>query len=478
MARSRRAREFGDFYAAISNDIYAFARACRFDPTPQQRELLDAVQRALNGTGSRRIAVKSGQGPGKSTSSGVVGLYLQLLSPWTKLLVTAPTMRQCKDVWLAEVKQTLRRADPKIQQLFNITGTGIGVCGQKQNEWGTLLLTASRAENLQGQHRKDMHVIVEEASGVPREFIEQFKGTLSNPNAIFIQIGNPNTRDCNFFDCFNSQRHKWATYTWNAEDTPASEWFDPQRNRDLEEEFGRDSDVYRIRVLGEFPHADPNCVMSSEDIERIMDRKLMIPMSQLNSRRQFGIDFARFGGDESVILRRAGNAIVQRWWRARVDPNDVVDLAFKMQHDARWRDEQTWFVGDAGGMGQGVMGNFHRAGKQIVEFHNGGKSNERDYENKITQAWFNMAKLVRSRECYLPRDNRLIHQLSARQYFTTKKGKLVLESKDDYMKRGHESPDRADAAVLAFWNNVIATGTVSPMSGPEPTTRRQVGSIR
>lgn len=455
MRQSRRAREFGDFYATVSSDIYAFARACKFDPTHQQIQLFDAIMRAVNGTGSRKIAVKSGQGPGKTTASGLVGLWLQIRDPYTKLIVTAPTMRQCKDVWLAEARQTIRMADPVLSQIYTFTGTGIGILGHKPSEWGTLLLTASRPENLQGQHRKNMHVIAEEASGIQRSFIEQFKGTLSNPNAIFLQIGNPNTRDCNFFDCFNSQRKKWVTFTWNAEETPASEWFDPQRNKDLEEEFGRDSDVYRIRVLGEFPHADPNCVMSSEDIEKVMEKKRMLLAAKLgNGRKQIGLDFARYGGDENVVIRRSGNAVVEYWWRSRIDPNRAVDLAFKMQAHAGWSNHETKYVADAGGMGQGVMDRFYQANKTVHEFHSNHAASLMDYDNAITQGWFGLAKLVRTGHCYLPLDNQLLHQLSSRQYFTTKKGRLVLESKDDYMKRGHDSPDRADGTVMAFWDNV------------------------
>lgn len=478
MARSRKAREFGEFYELVSNDIYAFARACKFEPTPQQSQLFDAVMRAINGTGSRFIAVKSGQGPGKSTASGVLGLWLQMIDPFSKLIVTAPTMRQCQGVWLAEVKKTLRRADPSVSRLFNVTGTGIGVCGYKKEDWGTLLITATKAENAQGQHRENMHLIVEEASGVSREIIDQFKGTLSNPGALFIQIGNPNSRESQFFDCFNSQAHKWATYTWNAEETPASAWFDPQRNKELEDEFGRDSDVYRIRVLGEFPHADPNCVMSSEDILKIMERDMMLRAARINPRiRQFGMDFARFGGDESSIFRRSGNAIVEHWWRARVDPNDVVDKAFRMESEAGWTQNKhgVWYIADAGGMGQGVMGNFHRAGKKIVEFHNAGRAQKADYDNKITQAWFELAQKVRKSECYIPRDNILLRQLSSRQYYTNRKGKLVLESKDEYMKRGHESPDRADGCVLSFWDNALADGNVA--TAQHTASARRVGSL-
>ena len=132
-----------------------------------------------------------------------------------------------------------------------------------------------------------------------------------------------------------------------------------------------------------------------------------------------------------------------------------------MQADAGWRDNDTWFVADAGGMGQGVMANFHDAGKQVVEFHNGGKPTDPAYANKITQAWFHFARIARARKMYIPRDNRLIEQLGTRQYFTDNKGKLILEKKDDYMKRGHDSPDRADGIVLCYWDDVEAVANLA-----------------
>ena len=80
------------------------------------------------------------------------------------------------------------------------------------------------------------------------------------------------------------------------------------------------------------------------------------------------------------------------------------------------------------------------------------------------------ARLVRAQTVYIPRDNRLIQQLATRQYFTDLKGKLILEKKDDYIKRGHDSPDRADAIVMCFWDDVeevanLASGRVSDKVG-------------
>lgn len=460
---ARKTRQLAEYWSSLLEDIYKFCDALNFEPTHQQRELLDAVQR-----GDRRIACRSGQGPGKTTASAVAALWRSARNVGAMTVVTAPTMRQCTEVFMGEVRGHMDRANPAVKRFFNVSNTRVSIAGDK--DWGIKLVTATKEENAQGYHDPNMTVIGEEASGIPEGIITQFKGTLSNPNSMFLLIGNPNTRDCAFFDCFHSQRKQWTTLHWNAEQTPESHWFDPQRNTEIGEEFGYDSDVYRVRILGEFPRTDPNCVLSDEDLALVFDKALLMPSAKIvrtNGRtvapaRQFGMDFARYGGDENTIFRRSGNAIVQWGFFPHTDPNDMVDKAFAWQKAAGWKNRDVWYVGDAGGMGQGVMGNFRRAGKNLLEFHNNGRAiNSKEYENRITEGWFHLARLVKAQQAYLPQDNQMTKQLTGRRYYTTKKGKIVLESKDEYMKRGHDSPDRADGLVLAFYDQAVASGNVS-----------------
>lgn len=480
---SKSIRHFNDFYRGISSDIYKFCEALRFTPTSQQRQLFDAVMRAENNQGLRQIAVKSGQGPGKTTGSAVVGLFRTIRNYNALTIVTAPTKRQGCDVWIGEARRLLEMADPFLRKMINVTKTKIEVC--ERPDWGVKIVTATKVENAQGYHQSDMTVIAEEASGIPREIITQFKGTLSNPNALFIQIGNPNTRDCAFFDCFNSQRSEWECFTWDAEETARDypHIVSPSRNESLEREFGRESDVYRVRVRGQFPHNDPNCVMSSEEVDAVTDRPMpeimrLIGLGRYGKPvRQMGIDFARFGSDESVVFRRSGYAVLDWKYFTKQDPADVVDYAFRQQIENYWKDDETWYVADAGGMGQGIMHKFHRANKRVFEFHNGGSAVEaKQYANRITEAWFNFAKLVRAGNVALPKDNRLLQQLTTRQYHTNKHGQLILETKDEYTKRGFEdSPDRAEACVYSFYDHVVSMAHVSRGMGGRSVGVGRVG---
>ena len=416
-----------------------------------------------------------------TTSSVTVALFRTLRNVNAMTILTAPTMRQCNEVWLAEARRLLAGADPWLQRFIGITKTKIEVNGNP--DWGVKTVTATKTENSQGFHEKNMTIICEEASGIDRKIIEQFEGTASNPNCLFVQIGNPNHRDCAFFDCFHKDRKNWTCLHWNAEETPPSVWFDPIRNVQLAEKYGRESDIYRIRVLGEFPHTDPQCVISSEDLEKVIEKSLFsfaATRSRANGEfpRQFGLDFARFGGDENVLYRRSGNAIVEQLILPHADPSELVKAAFGMQRRASWGDEKTVYVADAGGIGQGIMHVFYDEHKRVLEFHNGGSPCRGDiYENRITEAWFGLAHKIKNRECYLPDDPILFTQLTGRKYFTTKKGKLIIESKDEYMRRGNDSPDRADAMVMAMYDEIEATGHVSRAEASPARKRVMAASV-
>lgn len=416
------------------------------------------------GPAPRQIADKSGQGPGK-THGSVIGVTWRALRSPGKSVVTAPTMRQCQDVWLSEAKKILYNAHPILREFFDIRATKIEL--GRQREWSIYCITSTDDKKLQGFHDEGLTILGEEASGIPRPIIEQFQGTLSNEDCLLILIGNPNTRDCAFFDAFHSQRGDWQTYTLNAEETAKyrPDILDPRRNERLADEYGRDSDTYRVRVLGEFPSTDPNCVLSYEDLEKCHLNSLYECALSDSYYRSIAIDFARYGGDETVIYRRQGYAIVEQAIYSHIEPLEAVDRAFLMQKECGWANGDVWYVVDASGMGQGALGAFYKAHKQVFEFHNHAKAYRSDiYDNRITEAWFNFRDLVRNRKIYLPNDNRLISQLAGRIYkHNAANDKLQIEPKEQYAKRLEEnSPDRGETAIMAFYSGFMTRGQVAP----------------
>lgn len=456
MYLSRASADFLKFYNRARNDIFAFCRGFNFEPTAQQVPVLSAIQSQVYYGKPTHMAIKSGQGPGKTTLATIAGLWKAFRHFMALTVVTAPTMRQCKEVWLAEARGRVMKAHPEIRKFFEVRATEIEILGVE--DWGIKLASASKPENMQGWHNDHLSFIVDEASGVARNIIETILGTLSNTDKMLLMIGNPNTRDSSFFDCFNRDRRKWWTLTLNAEESPI---VDKENVRRLADLYGTDSDVYRVRVLGEFPQSDPNCVMSSDDLEACA-RTDKMDMVRRSSTKQFGMDFARYGDDASVAYRRSGHAVVGQRIHYKAEPDKIIAQVFADQGSFGWENRDCWYVVDAGGVGQGLLHHFHNNRKQTHEFHFGGKPTSSEYHDKVTEAFFSMAKYVRQRDCHIPNDPQLIEELSSRQYAMTLKGKIKVESKEEYRKRVQAgSPDHADAMVMTFYDMLAMQGRVA-----------------
>lgn len=449
------ALDFAELFKHLREDIFKFARAVGMEePTCHQVEIMKAVN-----DGATHIAAKSGQGVGKTAIESIIGLWRAFRSVGAQTVVLAPTERQSKDLWLGEVRLWLSRSAPEIQRLFDCQVKRVNICGNR--DWGIRLMPVggNKSMTVSGEHNDYLTIIIDEGAGIPREVLETMYGTLTNADPLLAIFGNPNIRDCGFFDCFNRDREMWRCFTFSAEESPITSAKNIER---LERTYGRESDVFRVRVLGEFPDQDPNCVMSSDDLEACA-KNPMLECARMNKEKQFGIDLARFGSDESTIYRRSGNAIVE-WKRfAKTEPVLVLAEALEMQRRAAWRDDHCWFVFDEDGMGQGKRPLFPKS-RQVRGFHSAGSApHPQEFDDAMTEAFFHMGRMVKERIVHIPNDPILIHQLSSRKYFVTLKGQLKIDSKEEWKKDQQEtrSPDRADGCVMSFYNFMMGGGRVA-----------------
>jgi hypothetical protein len=394
-------------------------------------------------------------------SSSLIGLWRSLRHENAKLIVTAPTMAQCRDVWLAQAQKhvTGPRSNPLLKRIFKFTGTGYGVMGKHQKMWGCLLKTASKSEGMRGQHETNMDIIVEEASGCDDEILVILQGTQKNKNGLFLQIGNPSRREGYFFDSFHSEKHLWLPLHWNAEETPDSPWYNQSDNVQMASQFGRESDYYRINVLGEFPKADPDSIIPEDRLLWCLERNRLERIARIRNKgnliTQIGVDYARFGSDESVAAYRRGNAVFRLDPYFKEEPTFVTRKVFGRQRMLGWTDRETLYVPDAVGIGQGVLGMYYDANKRVNEFHPSKKpANRRMYADANTEAWFCLREKIQKGLFWMPNDKVAIRQLVTRKYSVDKHSRLVAQSKDDYRDDGKKpSPDRADAIVQSMWDD-------------------------
>jgi hypothetical protein len=458
------ASRFNQAFQDAKDDIFALCKIMRFDPTAQQGQLLQAVQRNTFAPVAKRkkgIMVASGQGTGKTAASVVAITFRVIQDIDEQGIVSAPTMRQVRDVWMTEATRRIRASDPDFAKLFKIGTQKITLMGRPK--WGVHTATATKPENFQGYHSRGLTVLFDEASGIARPIWQTAKGTTTQEDNMLLGIGNPNDRDTEFFDAFHKDRDLYTCFNWSGEDSPN---VSKKHIQDMEDEYGRESDVFRVRVLGQFPLQSPNSVIAYEDLlyaSRGTDFnkkfKERLPGEESSDVRQIGIDWARFGSDESVAIARMNGAMVgMKIWN-KTEPGHVADAVFKWQDSMGWKNHNTQYVVDAGGIGQGVLHKFYDSGKRVHEFHSNGVPNDSDqFDDCATESYFNLRVLTRAKLLHLKFDTLMFQQLTSRQYqFSKGRGSNLykLESKDEFLKRqGTEeftSPDRADALAMAFY---------------------------
>ena len=107
----------------------------------------------------------------------------------------------------------------------------------------------SRQKALQGFHSDNMLILVDEASGVPDVVFQVGEGAMSTPGAKTVLTGNPTRSDGFFYEAFHSNRDQWHNITVSCED---ADTVDEKFIANMEAQYGRESSVFGVRVLGTF----------------------------------------------------------------------------------------------------------------------------------------------------------------------------------------------------------------------------------
>jgi hypothetical protein len=224
----------------------------------------------------------------------------------------------------------------------------------------------------------------------------------------------------------------------------------PDYIEEMKRDYGEDSDIYRVRVLGEFPNQSINQLIGRELVDKAMKRHLRADQYQ-HSPIVLGVDVAWEGDDCSVVYLRQGlySKILGRF--NGMDNMTLADrvISWQIEHQA-----QTVFI-DVG-WGTGVIDRMRQLGHSPVPVNFGGKATkDARYQNKRSEMWVEMKEWLEQGGA-LEDEEALSEELCAPEYMFTPAGKIQLEAKKDIKKRGLPSPDRADALCLTFAAPVVA----------------------
>ena len=430
-------------------------------PDRDQAAILNSVAQ------NQMTSVRSGHGIGKSAVEAWTVLWFLSTRPFPKVPCTAPTQHQLFDILWAEISKWKRNCKALDNELI-WTKEKVYMKGEPE-EWFAVARTASKPDALQGFHADHVLYIIDEASGVEDKIFEPVLGALSTPGAKLLMCGNPTQLSGFFYESHTKNRGNYSAFHVDGRKSSrvSQEFVDMIVNM-----YGEDSDVFRVRVLGEFPKAENDVVIPLPILEKSASTEYH-PKPQPRE-IHIGCDVARFGNDKTVITYRIDEKV---YIYKRFQGQDTMRTANDIMYLGQLLAEKYKLLPgnenmipvkiDDGGVGGGVVDRLKEVRKEeperfwwldVYPMKFGQKiSKHKFYDDTTTYMMFNLKKQLmridengnkKPVEIILPNDDHLIGQLSCRKYGMTPNGKLRVESKEAMKKRGLTSPDEADSVLL------------------------------
>ena len=413
-----------------------------------QTECLKALRK------KKRISIRAGHGVGKSAYLTFVIHWFMLTHYPCKVPCTANSQSQLFDVLWSELGVWHRCMKPEFKRLLIHKNDRIELSEDPANNFA--VARTSRRENpeaLQGFHSENVLFVIDEASGIDEKIFEVARGAMSTPGAITVMTGNPTRASGFFHNAFTKNRTRWFTKTVSCYDSTR---VDPDYPKEIEEEYGKDSNVWRIRVAGLPPKEDSDAVIPRHLVDLAVGREV----SQVGP-EVWGVDVARMGNDRSALAKRRGNVLTEpiKWWREK----DSIQLSalIREEYDAAATKPVEICI-DVIGVGAGVVdicASTHNLPVRGVNVAERPAIHSDKYERLRDELWFKMKEWFGGYQCSLPKAQSedveklmevFMDEMTSPRFAFTPSGKLKVESKPQMKARGLKSPDLAEAFLMPF----------------------------
>lgn len=450
------------------NDILLFVNKLILEPyneavktnyfiTNQQREGLLAVEKLVQDKRRGKsqdilgVSIMSGKGTGKDAMTTWVILWFMLCFPFPKVPCISVSADQLNKVLWSELSKWLKHSaisDFFVLQSdkFFLKDIGEKVRGK---EWFAFTKAANpktspdeQVETLAGQHSDYLLQVVDEGSGILNPVYETLEKNQTSYCNLMLIIFNPMHSKGYAVDTHGKYKHRWVTLRWNAEE---SEIVNRQNIKRIADDFGKDSNTYRMNVLGLPPLFDEETLINWEWVMAAIDKPLeLLPETPLVQAVDCGA-----GGDKSIIASRRGNMIYPFKRKSTRDSNELVNwiganMDIEMPDTIRV---------DTIGIGWAVEGALRDKKGSMVEAADVRRRADNDdrFINKRAEMYWNLRDLFEKGSLSIPDDPELKEQLGAIKYEITAQGKIqIIEKKKIKAEIGH-SPDELDAMAILYY---------------------------
>jgi hypothetical protein len=426
----------------------------------------DIKARGFNGrapVAAIRNSVVSGHGTGKSTLTAWLTKFILDTRPYSVGTVTANTAPQLRTKTWAEVGKWHNISATKDMFKYTLSSNQMSLVHidpELAARWKCFAHTCdpSNSESFAGQHSDaTSFYIFDEASKIEDVLFDVREGGLKGGEPMVFDFGN-GTRNSGRFkeNCVGKYRHQYRVWSVDSRDVHRTNKEELQREV---KEFGEDSDYVRVRIRGLFPKQASAQLIPNDKVEEAQAR--LVPPYNKAAPLYIGVDVALQGADSTVIYPRLGNdarSYPPRQFRG-LDPEQIANEV--KQYVVEFRQlglsPAGIFIDGGGGYGSGVFTHLRQMGIHATLIYPGRSAlKSKDFGNRITEMWAEMAKSIASDLCLPDGGTRigkeLAEELTEREALPTLSGQLRLVSKEKLAK----SPDIADSLALTFARETLA----------------------
>lgn len=422
-----------------------------FELSWQQVKLLQAIADNL------RVTCRAATGVGKSATLACAIQWFLATRPQPYIPCTAPTLPQLKDVLWTEIARWLNKS--QLRHLIKWEAEKITLRADPITSYA-VGRTAREAQSLAGRHAHHMMFVADEASVIRNDIFEVIEGCLTHDDNRFVMIGNPTQISGYFYDSFHDDADDWCKLHFSGEDSPLVK---PESLARLIRKYGKDSDIYRVRGLGEFPKGNPDSFIQLADVEAAMMREVeIIPGAPF----EIGVDVARGGGNLTAVHIRQGNKgdfPIECESKSTIPgvARMVLGVVKKYRELLQYEGIVRVKIDDTG-LGGGVTDILKEDVDNkllIIPCLSGavGAKTDEQYADKASAMWGELKDQLKyiSLPTHVILDGNLQKSAQLKEELSTRKvsypgGRIKIQSKEDFKKDYGDSPDHADCTVLSF----------------------------
>ena len=314
--------------------------------------------------------------------------------------------------------------------------------------WPKTANEEEQGRTLSGIHSEYVLYLIDESGDIPVAVLKSAEQGLSNCKfGKIMQAGNPTSMTGMLYAACSTQANRWYTITITGDPD------DPRRSprinlawaREQIELYGRLDPWVMAYILGQFPPMSVNSLISVEEVEAAMARRVSEDMISFSEKR-IGVDCARFGDDRSTIARRQGLACLPIRTLRNARSEEIAAAVAAV--DTEWGGADVIFVDATGGYGAGTEDALRLARYKPIPVSFSGAAINPRYFNKRTEMIMEFCEWIR-RGGSLPNSPQLKKELTAHTFYF-QNGKVRVIEKEQVKVLIKCSPDEMDAYVTTF----------------------------